>query len=1196
MERAVKSIRHDDTAKTSRSKRDTAVSSYFSVSDLPGNSLIQRKASCACGGGCPGCADDADLLSDKLDIQTKLTVGEVGDRYEQEADQVADLIMRTPNSSDENPDGLQNPANLSISSLHLPLISRIQRQARDGEMPEENREATLVQAKFNQPAANDAAKIAPLVSRGKSNEAKQAPTPPQIVQRQAAEETEDETEDETKETPIRMSAISSAAEPPPEDEEPIVSLKSGRIAPSAAPAVGASFEESLSRKRGGGQGMSPETQKFMEERFGVDFSGVRIHTDSESDNLNRAVNAYAFTTGKDIYFSSGMYQPGTASGDRLLAHELTHVVQQTGGTSLQRASTSNGFLIQRIPGTAAHGMVTKSLRSVNSDLITEVPIPGATRDKIGLNETGFADLYESSGNVVAGIHGYYPESDKTKPLEYENMPNPDNAANKFTKWALIRPKPVKYGPKLGKLNKKTGKRPLDTSPDFPANFWVADIKPLWEYKLAEGNLQLKNYITGFDAFVKKAKSDGMTNQTSTTGDYLGEASKPLTIPNAVNYEKFDTEHSNNPKEGIYIPGDGTRLWLYHLPDPKGIYVYFEIKHPYAPAEYPKEKDELLQKLNPLLKELREKQPTIPGKVQTKRRPAAGAKENGKKKPQDSGASSRTGVIQRKPKTQDWSKRKKDWEDKRQKWDKGAKTFLKSAGEGPAERQKIDQALKIPTSGKHKKENEDLKSIQLWSGTTGKLMGELRWRFGALFDKLSEFFDKAKQKFEHWHKKSKSIVPKGKLAVGWVNTASKVILKIAGQLFRETLTLAYSSFAACANGLIDKLISQFIDGLTEELHDELEGAHKKVEELHTALEEKFKEYSEPLEIFVEAAEKLKQWEDILSALEIAIRLGVQIVSCGTPPGLGCLWGLVAQVGIGTALELLSDTDYFNDRIARPTAQKLMNDLLGDTFRGLVADAVSAVGLKDYAKGVDACMPRKYISADGGDIGGGVFDPNAPDVAKARAAWEKKYHDQIMNDLKGAFEKGDEKDGKPVTSMTEDDIKKLLEAMKKSKLTPDEMKKSFEAAKNKKTGKFNFDGALSGLSQEGGAGEEATIDDKKDEGGDAKVVDNTVPFEELPSGLKVASQFGATIHTKSGHTQGTKVKLTIDIFRDKEYLVTLVNVPATVAGRAWYPSEADKQYLKITYDLERAVHYAPYAPGAYLTGNKSRQIWGYLKYGI
>jgi hypothetical protein len=77
-------------------------------------------------------------------------------------------------------------------------------------------------------------------------------------------------------------------------------------------------------------------QGKMEHAFGVDFSTVRVHADGTSDSLNRSLGARAFTTQSDIFFRSGEYHPESASGQELLAHELTHVVQQTGEVSPKR--------------------------------------------------------------------------------------------------------------------------------------------------------------------------------------------------------------------------------------------------------------------------------------------------------------------------------------------------------------------------------------------------------------------------------------------------------------------------------------------------------------------------------------------------------------------------------------------------------------------------------------------------------------------------------------------------------------------------------------------------------------------------------------------------------------------------------------------------------------------------------------------
>src|SRR5205823_6534886 len=96
---------------------------------------------------------------------------------------------------------------------------------------------------------------------------------------------------------------------------------------TAAPAE---VNDAIHRTRGNGHALSAGVQRTMESAFGADFSGVRIHTDATADTLSRALEAVAFTTGSDVYFRHGAYDPEGAGGRRLLAHELTHVVQQSG--------------------------------------------------------------------------------------------------------------------------------------------------------------------------------------------------------------------------------------------------------------------------------------------------------------------------------------------------------------------------------------------------------------------------------------------------------------------------------------------------------------------------------------------------------------------------------------------------------------------------------------------------------------------------------------------------------------------------------------------------------------------------------------------------------------------------------------------------------------------------------------------------
>jgi hypothetical protein len=92
--------------------------------------------------------------------------------------------------------------------------------------------------------------------------------------------------------------------------------------------------------RGSGSALGNDVRGRMEGSLG-DLSDVTVHTDDTADSLNRSVSARAFATGTDVYFAKGEYNPGSADGDRLIAHELAHVVQQRGAPSSGPLTVSN---------------------------------------------------------------------------------------------------------------------------------------------------------------------------------------------------------------------------------------------------------------------------------------------------------------------------------------------------------------------------------------------------------------------------------------------------------------------------------------------------------------------------------------------------------------------------------------------------------------------------------------------------------------------------------------------------------------------------------------------------------------------------------------------------------------------------------------------------------------------------------------
>ncbi|HET7113824.1 MAG TPA: DUF4157 domain-containing protein [Pyrinomonadaceae bacterium] len=99
--------------------------------------------------------------------------------------------------------------------------------------------------------------------------------------------------------------------------------------------------QAIREQLGSGQPLDSHAKTRLQSAFGADFSNVRVHTDATAQQLSDSLNAHAFTIGTDIAFGPGEYQPGTVIGDTLIAHELAHVMQQGGSSSVQPQRRAN---------------------------------------------------------------------------------------------------------------------------------------------------------------------------------------------------------------------------------------------------------------------------------------------------------------------------------------------------------------------------------------------------------------------------------------------------------------------------------------------------------------------------------------------------------------------------------------------------------------------------------------------------------------------------------------------------------------------------------------------------------------------------------------------------------------------------------------------------------------------------------------
>lgn len=232
-----------------------------------------------------------------LPLQPKLTIGAPNDKYEQEADRVAEQVVQrlSMGSGGQSANGKTPPSQPNQA---------LQRET----LPEEEDELQM------KPLAEQIQRM----DLPEDDELQMKP----LLQREVEPDEEDELQ-------MKPDALQREVDPDEEDElqmKPLLQRQG-----SGAVAASDDLESAIQQSRGGGQPLADSIREPMEQAFGgVDFRGVNVHTDGRSDQLNQSIQAKAFTTGQDIYFRQGAYQPGSQSGQKLIAHELTHVMQQNG--------------------------------------------------------------------------------------------------------------------------------------------------------------------------------------------------------------------------------------------------------------------------------------------------------------------------------------------------------------------------------------------------------------------------------------------------------------------------------------------------------------------------------------------------------------------------------------------------------------------------------------------------------------------------------------------------------------------------------------------------------------------------------------------------------------------------------------------------------------------------------------------------
>ncbi len=238
-------------------------------------------------------------------FQPKFSINQPNDAYEQEADAVADKVMRMPEKKGQK------------QTFFKPLISTVQRKCKECEEEEK------LQRKQNLEDEDS------LLQRKAFNHS--------LIQKKCAA---------------------------CEEEDRQMQRKSSGSVPQATSAV----YQALQTK---GQSLDSGTKSFMESRFGYDFKDVQIHNDSLAHQSSAEINALAYTQGKHVVFGANQYQPHTDGGKKLLAHELTHVVQQ--GASLSLNNKVNRKPDEEGPALTRYQEIEQSIDSPGAFEVLEQP-------------------------------------------------------------------------------------------------------------------------------------------------------------------------------------------------------------------------------------------------------------------------------------------------------------------------------------------------------------------------------------------------------------------------------------------------------------------------------------------------------------------------------------------------------------------------------------------------------------------------------------------------------------------------------------------------------------------------------------------------------------------------------------------------------------------------------------------------------
>lgn len=285
-------------------------------------------------------------------ILARMKINQPGDEYEKEADQVANEVMRMDDKKIQRQENNKKDELLKSKSGYIQLQT-------------DEKDKTLQKSSLQ-------------MQMGEEED--------MIQEKSISNQSEDE-----EKAIVKKSSLPQVQDENLEKQKPVMPARENNSHYSST-----NFGNRLSISKGSGFPIPDKTLSFMESRFGSNFNNIKLHTDDESVQMNQELGAQAFTHGSHIYFNAGKYNPDTSEGKRLLAHELTHTMQQGGmiGKMVQRKGHETEDKITATTAAHTQNLSTGVMDEANNTL---------TFDRLAIPPMKF-DIYQNNITRSPGLY------------------------------------------------------------------------------------------------------------------------------------------------------------------------------------------------------------------------------------------------------------------------------------------------------------------------------------------------------------------------------------------------------------------------------------------------------------------------------------------------------------------------------------------------------------------------------------------------------------------------------------------------------------------------------------------------------------------------------------------------------------------------------------------------------------------------